>query len=171
MASKRFKLNIGNDGEFNVEEKGDDEKSDEVGRRKLRGEVVCDGDQYRFVRENRFEGLHEFSDYFFNETTNMGLPEKKTDKIIEMSKKLIEVHTNLILQSLRIENQANKKTIETVKETAQHLTEELDKISSTYRRLTEFRKNELFIEPKEISLAFKWKTKTSTKIDLGWNSV
>lgn len=166
-----MKLNVSGDGKFTVSDlsqsiEESDEKSEKEEKRKLRGEVVGDAGKYRFVPEVRFEGSREFLQQFYEDTTKMGLTEGNTNKIFEMSKKLIEAHTEIILKSLEVENQANQETVHTIKETSKHMTNEFNKISTKYKRLKELRNNELFVEPKEMTLALKWRTKTHSDSDL-----
>lgn len=172
--AKRLKLNIGNDGKIGVTSLDEEKNDNESEKRKVRlkGEVVnCGNDKLRFVRENRFEDSEQFFSQFSDETTKMGLTHANTNKIMELSKKLIETHTILILKALHIENEGNENTVKTIKETAEHMNKELDEMSSTLKRLEVCRKNPLFVEPKEVTLSLKWRSKTYTDTDLPSNNL
>lgn len=172
--AKRLKLNIEGDGKISVTDfcqevgdKGSGEKRSKV----LRGKVVsCENNKLRFVPENYFEDADQFLEKYFKEITEMGLEGANTNKVIELGHKMIEIHTKLILKSLEIEKQATVETVAIIEETSHHITEQLKKIRTVASRSVEFRKNVMFVEPKEISLKLKWKTKTHPTSDLPSNS-
>lgn len=173
MDKKKLKLNIASDGKFTVTST-DQETVDEGVKRKLAlgGEVVISSDStFRFIPEKRYEELDQFFDTMFEGIATMGLTGENTNKILDLSRQLIETHTKLTLKLLENENQANDETVKIMKESSTHVTDKLMKISTSSRRLAELRKNPFFVEPKEISLALKWRTKTRADSDLPMHSL
>lgn len=169
--AKRLKLQIGNDGTFSVANSC--QTIDEVDRHEekrkvdLKGKVVaCQNNKLRFVAENRFGEFDQFFQHFFKETVTMGLTDVNVNKIMELSGKLIETHAQMILKSVEIENQANEKIVESIREASHRVTEKLKNMSTAPKRLKEYAQNDLFVAPKEVSLALKWHTKSSPGSDL-----
>lgn len=170
--AKRLKLNIGDDGTFSVinscqETADEDGICEEKRKHGLKGQVVTfEDNNLRFVPENRFGQFDEFFQEFFKQTATMGLTDVNINKMMELNISLIETHKEIIIKSLEIEKQANERIIESIEEASHHMTKKLKKMASAPQRLKEYRKHELFIEPKEVSLALKWRTKTSPGSDL-----
>lgn len=163
--SKKLKLEFGSDGEFFVTEKNDEEKQ----KRKvpLGGDIfVSESNKLHFVPSNRFEEFDQFFENFVGETTKMNVTAVNMDKIIKIAKQIIETQTKSILNSLKIENQSNDEIVETINQASQQMIKQFETISTSKKRLQKFQKNELFVEPKEISLALKWQTKISSDNDL-----
>lgn len=174
--AKKLRLNIGADGKFTVNDLCQEKSSEELGGAKrkvaLRGAVDSGEDtKLRFVPENIFADFNEFFKSFYDNVVGMGLTEVNTNNFVELSSKLIEAHENLILKSLQNENQANEETVATFKEASQHTIEQLKKIKTESARLSEFRKNPLFVEPKELALTLKWRTKVHGNEDLPSHSM
>lgn len=169
MSSKKLRLTIQGDGKLSVtsssqieaSEKGEDEVKRKI---RLGGKVVCSTDGLHFDVENRFEESDVFFDDFLEKIISMGLTNKNTDLIVELSKNLIETHTNLVLKLLQ--SSKNEDFVEIIKATSEHLNEQFKNISTNARRVKEFRKNPLYVEPKEVSLALKWRSKTFADHDL-----
>lgn len=168
--AKKMKLNIGNDGGLSVAEL--DHPVDEKRKVNLGGRVVTsENNKMCFLRENIYEDCDEFYNIFFQEITGMGLTAVNTDKVLKLSEKLIQTHKTVLLKILESENQANDIIVQIVNETSQYMTEQLKRISTAQRRLAQFRQNAMFVEPKEISLGLKWRTTTSSDIDLPSNKL
>lgn len=177
MVSKKLRLNIGDDGQLSVtssSRRENGEKNEEEVKRKicLGGKVVSGAEKkLRFIVENRFEESDVFFGHFLEEITDMRLTGTKTNKILELSNKLIETHTKIILKLLENENQAKREIVETIKETSEHMTKELNKISTASKRLVKFRNNSLYVEPTEVSLDLKWRSKSRADNDLPSHSL
>lgn len=163
---QKFSLKIGDDGEISVT----DSQHPEENKRKvsLGGTVVSQENcKLSFVPErNLFEDLDQCLTKFNEDITKMGLKSVNTDQVIALSTTLIQTHTATILKSLEHSNQINDEIIENIRATSNYATEQLKKMSTAYLRLNEFRKNNLFVEPKEISLLLKWRSKCHASTDL-----
>lgn len=172
MDRKRLKLNIGSDGKFTVtssEHEPMDVEDEEANKRKnpLGGNVVISSDnKFRFVPENRFERFDKFFEEMLAGIGTMGLTQINTNKIVKLCEQLIATHTKVILQILENELQENSKTTKIIKEIEQHAVDKLGKVSTQSKRLAELRKNPMYVEPKEVSLTLKWRTKSRSDSDL-----
>lgn len=174
--AKRLKLNIGDDGKFTVSELCKEVPAQELGEAKrkvgLKGAVVSGEDtKLYFVPEDIFADFDEFFKKIYEKLSGMGLTDANTNNVVELSSKLIEAHENLILKSLKKEDQANDEIVATIKEASQHSIEQLKKIGTASTRLNEFRKNPLFVEPKDVALTLKWQTKVYGDRDLPSHSL
>lgn len=169
--AKRMKLNIAEGGKLSVEEPV---QSDSSEKRKvnLSGTVIHgENNKFRFLRENLHKDIDEFHNTFFQEIISMGLTAKNTDKVINLSEKLIETQKNAVLNTLKREDQANNIIIQTINETSQYMAKQIEQISTSAKRLAQFRKDPMFVEPKEISLGMKWRTTASSVTDLPSNKL
>lgn len=170
MSSKKLRLTIQDDGKLSVtsssqieaSEEGEDEMKRKI---RLGGNVVCSTDgKLHFDVENRFEEYDVFFKDFLEKIISLGLTNKNTDLIVGLSKNLIETHTNLVLKLFQ--SSKNENFVEIIKETSDHVNEQFKNISTNAKRVKEFRKNPLYVEPKEISLALKWRSKAFADHDL-----
>lgn len=171
--SKRLKLSFGSDGQMCVTDNTQKiVEGEEKEKRKvcLGGSVVeVEDNNLRFVPENPYNDFDQFYEGFLKEIISMGLTQTNTNKIVDMSEQLIQMHRSMILNS--IDGQANHETIETIDDTSQYVTRELRKMSTGAKRMAQYRKNPIYVEPREVSLALKWRTKTNTDSDLPSNKL
>lgn len=65
-----------------------------------------------------------------------------------------------------VENLANEATVNVIKSTSEHVLSLLRAKDSALRRVNALRKDEIFVEPKEVTINSKWKTKVHTDSDL-----
>lgn len=171
MSNKRLKLSFGNDGKMSVVDIQQSAAYEQNPKRKvsLGGFVVAGEDnKLQFIPENCYKDFDKFHTRFFKEIATMGLTEAHTNKIVNLSKSLTEIHRSMILESLKSEdeNKLNDKMIQTINETSHYVTKKLNEISTEPRRMAQYRKSELFVEPREVSLGLKWRAKKSTDTDL-----
>lgn len=174
MSNKKFRLSVGPDGAFSVQEPKYEEPTSDCTKRKqnLGGRViVSDENKFRFVKEDLYPDFDEFFDTFYQEIIGMGLTAKNTDKIMKLSEKLIENQKNVLLKILKSENKTNDTSVEIINETSQYMSKQIEQVSTSAKRLAGFRENPMFIEPKGISLGLNWRTKTSSETDLPSNTL
>lgn len=164
MFNKRLKLNISSDGQLSVSSNEADEAEERKRKGRLGGTVVdAEDKKLHFIKQNRFEEVDIFLEEYVEEMVSMRLTESNQNKIVELSEKLIESQTNIILKLLENKNEDH---METIKESSDYIVKKLKNVSTASKRLSEIRSNPQYVEPEEISLALKWRSKTRADSDL-----
>lgn len=119
--------------------------------------VSGEGERLRFVVERPRDHAKEIMNTFFIEIMKMNISQKNCDQFIDLSIKLLAAHEEMILESL-VEN-PGENVVNAVKETSKALINKFEQISSSTKRIKECQKMPTFVQPREFSVALKWKSK------------
>lgn len=130
----------------------------------IRGKYESNGDKFRFVPDKEFVDFDAYFDKLYETVMEMGLTQKNMNTIFGMFGELVKEYDHLCMKFETNDSQANSSQME--RKALSHVQWKLSSIISAKKRLREFKQNPSFVEPTEIALGLKWKTKLSTENDL-----
>lgn len=126
---------------------------------------LLSADEGKFtLRKQCFREFDEFFDEFIFDVLNTCETEKQMNTFFALSIKLVESSQRLGLHLF--DEQCNQSQLERIEPIMNKCSEYIQKKLNSYKtsklRLREFKKKPMFVEPEEVVIGMKWKTKTAS---------
>lgn len=106
---------------------------------------------------------HSFSE-FIAEISTMGLKHKDFDVILAQCEKLIGESNNLAIQVA--ESKLELKLSEVIQAAQQHVEKKFNEMKTRHLRNAQLKLNPLYVQPVEMAIGLKWRTKANPNADL-----
>lgn len=97
----------------------------------------------------------EFIREFSNEISSIGLPNDKTNRMIDLSIRLIKVYEKFCLKLFN--NETCDNFIDVLTFSSSYFVQKLSERDSTYKRSKILHQNDLFVGPEEKAIGTLWK--------------
>lgn len=106
---------------------------------------------------------HSFAD-FVAKICAMGLKHKDFDVVLALCEKLIDESNNLAVQIAK--SKSELKLCEVIQAAQQHVEKKFKEVKSRHLRNVQLKLNPLYVQPVEMAIGLKWRTKTKPNVDL-----
>lgn len=131
-------------------------------KRKFPGKFIeIEPGKIQYLYDDPYKQSKNSLQEFYQDLLGMNLLYKNVDKVIELSRKLIQNQAILISKLLEENGQKNQQTTDVIEKSSNYIDQELNKVSSHYKRLKYFEDCALFVKPEPISVGLKWKSKST----------